>query len=62
LPQDPFVWRNTLCAPLKDKILQTFLTLESNPDGQKYLQNVDSEKFVAMKDSDYNIIREAGIK
>jgi phosphonate transport system substrate-binding protein len=59
LPQDPFVWRNTLCAPLKEKILQTFLTLESNPDGQKYLQNVDSERFVPMKDSDYDIIREA---
>jgi phosphonate transport system substrate-binding protein len=62
LPQDPFVWRNTLCAPIKEKILQTFLTLDSNPDGQKYLQNVESEKFVKMTDADYNIIREAGVK
>ena len=62
LPQDPFVYRNTLCAALKDKIAQTFLTLESTPEGKKYLENVDSEKFVKMTDADYNIIREVGVK
>ena len=62
LPQDPFVFRNTLCGPLKDKIVQTFTTLESNPEGVKFLANVDSERFVRMSDADYNIIREAGIK
>ena len=62
LPQDPFVYRNTLCADLKDKIAQTFWTLEKTPEGKKYLENVDSEKFVKMTDADYNIIREAGVK
>ena len=62
LPQDPFVYRNTLCAGLKDKIAQTFLTLESTPEGKKYLENVGSEKFVKMTDADYNIIREVGVK
>jgi phosphonate transport system substrate-binding protein len=62
LPQDPFVYRNTLCGPLKEKIAQTFLTLDSTPEGKKYLENVDSEKFVKMVDADYNIIREAGVK
>jgi len=62
LPQDPFVYRNTLCPELKDKIAQTFLTLDSNPEGKKYLENVESEKFVKMTDADYNIIREAGVK
>lgn len=62
IPQDPFVYRGTLCAPLKEQIAKTFLTLESTPEGKKYLENVESEKFVKMTDADYNIIREAGIK
>jgi phosphonate transport system substrate-binding protein len=62
LPQDPFVYRNTLCAPLREKIVQTFLTLDSVAEGKKYLDNVDAEKFVKMTDADYNIIREAGVK
>ncbi len=62
LPQDPFVLRSTLCPELKEKIIQTFLTLDGNPDGKKYLENVESEKFVKMTDADYNIIREAGVK
>ena len=60
IPQDPFVYRSTLCPDLKQKIAQTFLDLDKFPDGQKYLANVDSEKFVVMKDSDYDVIREAG--
>ncbi|HLX24607.1 MAG TPA: phosphate/phosphite/phosphonate ABC transporter substrate-binding protein [Usitatibacter sp.] len=58
LPQDPFVYRSTLCPELKKKIADTFLTLDTTDVGKAYLQNVDSEKFVAMKDSDYDIIRE----
>ena len=62
LPQDPFVYRSTLCPELKSKIQQTFLTLDQTPEGKKYLENVDAEKFVSMKDSDYDVIREAGVK
>jgi phosphonate transport system substrate-binding protein len=62
IPQDPFVYRATLCAPLKEQIAKTFLTLDTTPEGKKYLENVDSEKFVKMTDADYDIIREAGIK
>lgn len=62
IPQDPFVYRGTLCAPLKEKIAQTFLTLETTPEGKAYLDNVGSEKFVKMTDKDYDIIREAGVK
>ncbi len=58
LPQDPFVYRSTLCPELKNKIQQTFVTLDSTEVGKAYLQNVDSEKFVVMKDSDYDLIRE----
>ena len=59
IPQDPFVYRGTLCAPLKEKIAQTFLTLDQTPEGKAYLENVDSEKFVKMTDKDYDIIRAA---
>jgi len=59
IPQDPFVYRGSLCAPLKEKIAQTFLTLDQTPEGKAYLDNVDAEKFVKMTDKDYDIIREA---
>jgi phosphonate transport system substrate-binding protein len=62
LPQDPFVYRSTLCPEVKQQILQTFITLDQTPEGKKFLENVDSDKFVEMKDADYNVIREAGIK
>jgi phosphonate transport system substrate-binding protein len=62
LPQDPFVYRSTLCDEVKNQIQQTFLTLDQTSDGKKYLDNVDADKFVVMKDSDYNVIREAGVK
>ena len=60
IPQDPFVYRATLCPDLKKAIQQTFVTLDTTPEGKKYLENVDAEKFVEMKDSDYDVIREAG--
>jgi phosphonate transport system substrate-binding protein len=58
LPQDPFVYRNTLCDDLKAKIANTFLTVDQNEDGKKYLANVKSEKVVKMTDADYNVIRD----
>lgn len=62
LPQDPFVYRSTLCPEVKAQIAQTFLTLDQTAEGKKYLDNVDSDRFVEMKDSNYDVIREAGIK
>jgi phosphonate transport system substrate-binding protein len=62
LPQDPFVYRGTLCPQVKEQIANTFLTLDQTPEGKKYLENVDSEKFVKMTDKDYDIIRAAGVK
>ena len=44
--------------PLRQKIVQTFLTVDQNADGRKYLENVKSERFVGMNDKDYDIIRE----
>jgi len=59
LPQDPFVYRSTLCDDLKKKIADTFLTVDQTEEGKKYLANVKSEKFVKMADADYNVIRDA---
>ena len=58
LPQDPFVYRATLCNELKQKVSDTFLTLDKTPEGQKYLENVKSERLVKMTDADYQIVRD----
>ena len=59
IPQDPFVYRNTLCQDLKDKIKATFLGLSKDDPGEKkFLDNVKSNKFVAMTSADYDVIRE----
>jgi len=57
IPQDPFVYRGTLCEPLKQKIAETYLTVDQNPDGKKYLDNVKSDRVVKMTDADYDIVR-----
>jgi len=58
IPQDPFVYRGKLCDDLKAKIRETFLSIHEVPEAKQFLENVKSNKFVAMKDSDYDIIRE----
>ncbi len=62
IPQDPFVYRNTMCDDLKKKIADTFFAVDQNEDGKKYLANVKSEKIVKMTDADYNVVREATAK
>lgn len=57
VPLDPFAYSNKLCPDLKEKIRNAFLTLDKSERGQNYLKNVNADKFVAMKDSDYDIIR-----
>ena len=58
IPQDPFVYRGKLCDDLKAKIRGTFLTLQDVPEAKQFLDNVKSNRFVEMSDSDYNIIRD----
>lgn len=57
IPQDPFVYRGTLCDDIKQKVRETFLELSGEADAQKFLDNVKSDKFVPMESSDYDIIR-----
>ncbi len=58
IPQDPFVYRNTLCDDIKANIAATFLGLKNDPNAQKFLANVKSNTFVPMTSSDYDIIRD----
>ncbi|MFW6024155.1 MAG: phosphate/phosphite/phosphonate ABC transporter substrate-binding protein [Dichotomicrobium sp.] len=59
IPQDPFVYRSTLCSDIKDSIRNTFLGLsKDNPGEKKFLDNVESNKFVEMTSADYDVIRE----
>lgn len=58
IPQDPFVYRTTLCEDLKDNIEATFLGLSGNNPGEKnFLDNVKSNRFVEMTSADYDVIR-----
>lgn len=58
VPQDPFTYRTTLCADLRMKIEDTFLTLHTRDDAREFLDNVKSNRFVRMTSADYDIIRE----
>jgi phosphonate transport system substrate-binding protein len=57
IPQDPFVYRNTLCEDLKAKIRETFLGLKDEPNAKAFLDNVKSNTFVPMTSADYDVIR-----
>jgi phosphonate transport system substrate-binding protein len=56
IPHDPFVFRGKLCAPLKDKIRQTFLT--DSPEIRKVLENLKADRFVPVTDEDYKHLQE----
>jgi phosphonate transport system substrate-binding protein len=57
IPQDPMVYRSDLCEPLKASIREAFLTLHEDAAAKPFFDGIASTKFVAMKDSDYDIIR-----
>ena len=58
IPQDPFVYRTTLCNDIKANIRETFLDLKGKPGSKTFLDNVKSNTFVEMSSDDYNIIRD----
>ncbi len=57
IPQDPFVYRDTLCKDIRDNVAETFLGLKDEADAKKFLENVKSNTFVPMSSKDYDIIR-----
>ena len=58
IPQDPFVYRSTLCEDIKENIRNTFLGLKDDPNAQAFLENVKSNTFVPMSSADYYVIRD----
>jgi len=58
IPQDPFVFRGNLCEDVKEQIRATFLELNDAPEARAFLDNVKSDRFVAMSSADYDIIRD----
>jgi len=58
IPQDPFVYRSSLCEDIKANIRETFLGLKDDPNAQAFLENVKSNTFVPMTSADYDVIRE----
>lgn len=57
IPQDPMVYRTDLCEPIRDAIRDAFLTLHEDPAAGSFFAGINSNRFVAMEDSDYDIIR-----
>jgi phosphonate transport system substrate-binding protein len=59
IPQDPFVFRNTLCEDIQTSIRATFLGLSMENEGEAtFLNNVKSDRFVAVSSADYDVIRD----
>ncbi len=57
IPQDPFCYRKSLCPELKKNILDTFLTLHTQPTCSQFLININSNGFMKMESEDYDVIR-----
>ncbi len=58
VPQDPFVFRTTLCEDLRENIADAFLSAHEVPEVAGYFEAINSPRFVAMQDSDYDLIRQ----
>jgi len=57
IPLDPYTYRKSMNADLKAKIKQAFLTWNEQPESAEFFKEIASTKFVAMKDSDYDVVR-----
>jgi len=58
IPLDPYTFRKSLNADLRAKIKQAFLTWHQQPESEEFFKEIGATKFVEMKDSDYDVIRE----
>ena len=58
IPLDPYTYRKSLNADLRNKIKHAFLTWHERPQSAEFFKEIGGEKFVEMKDSDYNVVRE----
>ena len=58
VPQDPYVYRTTLCQELRDNIKQAFLTAHDVPEAASYFEAINSPRYIAIDDSEYDLIRD----
>ncbi len=58
VPQDPFVYRTSLCDDVKSAVRETFIGLRNDPTAKPFLNNVKSNTFVEMTSEDYDVIRD----
>lgn len=57
IPRDPFVFKSTLCANIKKKIVAVFLT--PNEEGKALrMKHLNGSHFVSIRDEDYQVLRE----
>ena len=56
LPMDPFVYRDSLCKEVKDKIRAAYLDDES--DNAEALSSMSATRFMPVRESDYNVLRD----
>ncbi|WP_052813328.1 phosphate/phosphite/phosphonate ABC transporter substrate-binding protein [Desulfonatronum thioautotrophicum] len=57
VPQDPFVFRNSLCEDLRNNIKKSFFTAHEQKEILPYFESINSPRFIEMNDSDYDLIR-----
>lgn len=58
IPQDAYAYKQTLCPELKKKIEKAWLTMHEYEPARPFLDFLKCVKYVPMKDSDYDVIRE----
>lgn len=58
VPQDPYVYRTTLCEELRNNIKQAFLTAHEVPEAASYFEAINSPRYIDIDDSEYDLIRE----
>ncbi len=58
IPLDPYSYPKDLCPELKQKIQKAFLTWHQQPESKEFFEAIGGTKFVEMKDSDYDVIRD----
>jgi phosphonate transport system substrate-binding protein len=58
IPLDPYSYPKDLCPELKEKIKKAFLTWHQQPESKEFFKEIGAIKFVEMKDSDYDVIRD----
>lgn len=57
IPREPFVYRNRLCASIKEQILSVFLKSGSEQN-KTFLDKFQAQRLVPVNDADYRMIRE----